>query len=104
MSARATFDAPVRFTVTTCPGCGTPFAVEQRLFDVTVATQGTLTCPSGHRAPIGIESPTEQLIASHRRALGEATETLRQQREEIGRLQATIVDRIVGPETAQGEA
>lgn len=100
-----------------CEGCGAVFAVLRVFFDARVADSMAFCCPSGHRIRLGVESSTDRLLRQVTAQLRESTQALTVAREEcetlvaanfrladqVTALQATVVNQLVGPQTAQGD-
>lgn len=94
-----------------CEGCGGVFAVLRAFFDARVADGARFFCPSGHAIRLGGEASVDRLV----RALTAQLAVAREEREtlvaanfrladQVTALQATVVNQLVGPQTAREDA
>lgn len=112
-----------------CPECGVTFGLPRACFDARVADQGRLFCPNGHGVRLGVASHPDRMIQALHRQLRTAeaqciamrlqlsamTAQLSRARgdmdflldanlrlvDENEKLRATVVDRLMGPATAE---
>lgn len=93
-------EAPVTLKLVVCDLCGVPFGIPAALFDKLVAYRSTVCCPSGHVRPIGVEPPHETRIRQLEMLVAAHGEQLLAANAENQKLRRSIIDRLVGPETA----
>ena len=96
--------APVLLKSVVCDMCGMTFAIPAALYDRLVAFRGTVCCPSGHVRLLGAAPPHERRIAQLEELVDAQQDRLVLVQQENAKLRQTVVDRLVGPETAPDAA
>lgn len=98
-----------------CPTCGVIFAVLAAFFDARVADRSRFSCPNGHPVQLGVEHTTDRMLRAYAEANARQAGELARLQEDFERLvsanlrlvddnvrlQSTVVDRLVGPATAE---
>lgn len=87
-----------------CDLCGVAYAIPAEMFDHRVAWRATVCCPNGHVRMLGVEPPHERRIQQLEQLVAEHGALLVAANEENRQLRRTIVDRLVGPDTAPDPA
>ncbi len=98
----------LEFQPVPCATCGITFGVPREYFDARVADGRAMTCPNACPVRLGLESSTDRMVRALgtavddlTAALGESREIVTEQRDEIALLRQTVVDRLLGPVTAE---